>query len=289
MKKFLSCFLALVMLISIPAFSASADAYDEQRVVMGADLSSSQRDSVYNYFGIDEGDITELKVTNDEEREYLEGKVSEDKIGTRSISCIYISLEDEDKGLDVKTHNINWCTEDMYVNALVTVGITDADVIVAAPFKVSGTAALTGIYKAYEDITGEKLDDKAKDVGTEELVITGELAEDIGSEEAAALVNELKKMINQLKDMTDDEVRNQITIIANQYNIQLNSDQIDRLLDLIRQMQTLDLDKLQQSLSTLGDKLLESTGSSSWEDFWQKVVDIFLSIGEFFSDLFSGN
>lgn len=289
MKKFLSCFLALVMFISIPAFSAAADTYDEHRVVMGADLNDSQREEVYDYFGIEEGDITELQVTNDEEREYLEGKVSEDKIGTRSISCIYISLEDEEQGLDVETHNISWCTEDMYVNALVTVGITDADVIVAAPFKVSGTAALTGIYKAYEDITGEKLDDNAKDVGTEELVVTGELAEDIGSEEAAALVNELKQMIDQLKDMTDDEVRDQITIIANQYNIQLNSDQIDRLLQLIRQMETLDLDKLQDSLSTLGGKLLESTGSSSWDDFWQKVVDVFLSIGEFFSDLFSGN
>lgn len=289
MKKFLSCFLALVMLMSIPAFSASADAYDEHRVVMGADLSSSQRAEVYDYFGIEEGDIIELEVTNDEEREYLEGKVSDDKIGTRSISCIYISLEDEDQGLEVETNNINWCTEEMYVNALVTVGITDADVIVAAPFNVSGTAALTGIYKAYEDITGEELDDNAKDVGTEELVVTGELAEDIGSEEAAQLVNELKKMIDELKDMSDDEVREQIIIIANQINIELNSEQVDRLLELIRQMETLDLDKLQESLSTLGDKLLESTGSSSWDDFWQKIVDIFLSIGEFFSDLFSGN
>ncbi len=43
----------------------------------------------------------------------------------------------------------------MYISALATAGITDARIIVASPFEVSGTAALTGVYKAYEDMTGK--------------------------------------------------------------------------------------------------------------------------------------
>ena len=62
--------------------------------------------------------------------------------------------------MDVTTSNITWCTPEMYISALATAGITDAKVVVAAPFEVSGTAALTGVYKAYEDMTGKKLDQK---------------------------------------------------------------------------------------------------------------------------------
>ena len=42
------------------------------------------------------------------------------------------------------------------------VGSEVAKVIVSAPFAVSGTAALTGVYKAYEDITGQSLSSLAK-------------------------------------------------------------------------------------------------------------------------------
>ena len=50
----------------------------------------------------------------------------------------------------------------MYRNVLVTAGITDASVMISAPYPVSGTAALSGIYKAYEDVTGGQLDESAK-------------------------------------------------------------------------------------------------------------------------------
>ena len=57
---------------------------------------------------------------------------------------------------------------------------TDAKLTVTAPFDVSGTAALTGVYKAYEDITGTKLDETAKAVSSQELATTAELAQAIG-------------------------------------------------------------------------------------------------------------
>ena len=87
-----------------------------------------------------------------------------------------------------------------------TAGITDARVVVAAPFEVSGTAALTGVYKAYEDLTGKKLDDLAKAVSTQELTITGELANEIGEMDSTSIVNDLKMMLDETAQMTDEEI-----------------------------------------------------------------------------------
>lgn len=189
---------------------AFADTIEGSRTVIGADLDADDIAYVYKEFGISQGDVKELTVTNAEEREYLKGLVDESLIGTKSISCVYIEALADGKGLDVQVKNITWCTPDMYMNAMVTAGITDANVKIVAPFDVSGTAALTGIYKAYEDITGKKLDEDAKLVGTQELTVTAELAEEIGSADSAAIVNQLKLILDETKNMTDDQLREEI-------------------------------------------------------------------------------
>ena len=165
MKRIVSYILVFILLISMGT-TAFADEI-LRRAVIGADLNEEQTDSVYAMFGIERGMVTELNLTNAEERKYLEGYVEDEIIGSRSISCVYIELLPEGSGMDVTTSNINWCTAEMYISALATAGITDARIIVASPFEVSGTAALAGIYKAYEDMTGKKLDDLAKLVSTQ--------------------------------------------------------------------------------------------------------------------------
>ncbi len=135
----------------------------------GADLDADEVASVYKEFGISGRCQGSLRLQTQKSANTSKGLVDESLIGTKSISCVYIEALSEGKGLDVTVKNITWCTPDMYMNAMVTAGITDANVRIVAPFNVSGTAALTGIYKAYEDITGKKLDDNAKLVGTQEL------------------------------------------------------------------------------------------------------------------------
>ena len=137
----------------------------DQCVTMGADLTAAQRKAVYADFGIPMGSVRELEVTNAEEREYLEGIVPDKKIGTVALSCCFITVLEKGAGLSVKLHNINYCTEKMYINALTTAGVTDARVIISAPYPVSGTGALTGIYKAYEVVTGNSLSRLAKEIG----------------------------------------------------------------------------------------------------------------------------
>ena len=160
MKRLLCIILAVLMFASLGA-AAYADGDAQARAVIGANLDENQIASVYQLFNVKRGDVKEMTVTNAEEREYLEGYVDESLIGTRSISCVYVELLAEGAGMDVTTSNITWCTPEMYISALATAGITDAKIVVAAPFEVSGTAALTGVYKAYEDLTGKQLDDLA--------------------------------------------------------------------------------------------------------------------------------
>ena len=233
MKKIISAVLALAVGLTLFTPVALADEVGEERVTMGADLTDRQREAVYKDFGIEEGSVTELTVTNDEERSYLEGLVPDGKIGSVAISCIYIKTLPAGSGMTVEIHNINYCTEDMYINALTTAGITDAQVIVSAPFPVSGTGALTGAYKAYEDITGNSLSSLAKSAGAEELVVTGELAEYIGSDDATQMITELKGMLDKTQGMTDDQVRDEIKNLATIYNVSLTNAQVEQVLSLV--------------------------------------------------------
>jgi len=248
MKKIISVVLCLAILCSFgSAFAAKAVA-GESRAVIGANLTEEQINSVYSIFGINRGDTKELTVTNSEERSYLEGFVESSLIGTNSISCVYIEVLAEGEGLQIATQNISWCTHEMFVNALVTAGIYDAKIIVAAPFPVSGTAAMTGIYKAYEDITGEKIDEAVKLMGTQELVITGELAEEIGNYDATEIVTQLKLILDETKNMSDEQLREQIKSIAQQYNVALTESQYEQLISLCRSFEKMNSDELKEKV-----------------------------------------
>jgi uncharacterized protein YpuA (DUF1002 family) len=269
----------------------------EERTVIGADLSQSQIAQVYKDFGIERGSVTELTVNINEERQWLEGLVDSSVIGTHSNSCVYIKVLDEGKGLDISVNNINWCTKEIYANALVTAGINDAKIIVTSPFPVSGTAALTGIYKAYEDITGEKLDDIAKEIGTEELVITSELADQIGNYDATLIVNELKLMLKELDNYTDEELHDEVVKNAAEYDVTLTDEQIDQLIKLARSFQKMDDSELLENVKNIQGKLKDlagivdkaNTAQGKISAFFSNVGSFFKSIGDFFKNLLNKN
>ena len=284
MKKIFSLLLALLLVagMAVPAY---ADV-NQSRAVIGADLSDEQVEAVYGMFGIRRGDAIELKMTNAEERTYLEGYVDNSLIGTRSISCVYVELLPEGSGMSVTTSNINWCTGEMYISALATAGITDANIVVAAPFEVSGTAALSGVYKAYEDMTGKKLDDLAKLVSTQELTITGELAAEIGSMDSTAIVNELKMMLDVTQTMSDDEIRAEIREIASRYNVNLTNTQVEQLLTLCRSLEGLDAESLKARVQDVQNTLQKvSDAKTKVVGFVQGVKKVVESVSSFFDKI----
>ena len=284
MKKIFSLLLALLLVagMAVPAY---ADV-NQSRTVIGADLSDEQVEAVYGMFGIRRGDAIELKMTNAEERTYLEGYVDNSLIGTRSISCVYVELLPAGSGMSVTTSNINWCTGEMYISALATAGITDANIVVAAPFEVSGTAALSGVYKAYEDMTGKKLDDLAKLVSTQELTVTGELAAQIGAMDSTAIVNELKLMLDVTQTMSDDEIRAEIREIASRYNVNLTNTQVEQLLSLCRSLEGLDAESLKARVQDVQNTLQKvSDAKTKVVGFVQGVKKVVDSVSGFFDKI----
>lgn len=292
MKRIISLVLCICLLCSFGSAFASKASAGDARAVIGANLSEEQIASVYGMFGVERGSITELKVTNAEERSYLEGFVESSLIGTNSISCVYIEILGEGEGLQIQTYNLTWCTKEMFVNALVTAGITDAKIIVAAPFSVSGTAALTGIYKAYEDITGKQIDEAAKLVGTQELVITGELADMIGSYDAVEIVTQLKLILDETEEMTDEELRAQIKAIADEYGVNLVDSQYEQLITLCRSFEKMNSDELKEKVEYVqqtAKKLAEAQEKVS--GIAQTIHNVVEKVSEFINkiiNLFTG-
>ncbi len=277
---------AALFLCSFPIFAdnSSVDAC----AVIGADCTEGDVENVYRDFGVTRGSVKEITVTNEEERELLSDYIDSSIIGTNSISCVYLQLSETNEGIDIKINNISWCTEEMYINALTTVGISNVNVIISAPYSVSGTAALTGIYKAYETLTGKELDSTAKDAGADELTVTAELSDTIGSEDSIAIVNELKEILNETKDMSDEELRGQIIKIADEYNVSLTEDQITQLISLCRQLEKMDTTELLQrveeakeTIRKLGEVKEDAKG------FVNKIETFFKRIANFFANILS--
>lgn len=288
MKKTISIVLAVCMLASL--CSVFAIEKGETRAVIGADLTADQKASVYKTFGVNAGSVPELSVTNAEERTYLDGLVDSKLIGTKSISCVYLEVLGQGDGLQVQVNNISWCTKEMYVNALVTAGISDAKLIVTSPIAgISGTAALTGVYKAYEDITGEKLDETAKLAGTQELVVTAELADQVGSYDAVQIVNELKEILSQTPNMTDDQIKAEIDNIAKSYGITISDGQKNQLVKLCRSLEGLSPEELKAKVEQAQDAIKKlAKAQETVTGIAESVKSFFKAIGNFFSNLFGG-
>ena len=219
------------------------------------DLTEEQIKQVYGLFGFPRGEVPELRLTSEEEHEAMRGHVDEAVLGTKTISSVYLELLPAGSGYDVRLVNITWCTPEMVTSALETIGIQDARVVIAAPFSVSGTGAVAGIYKAYEDMAGQNLDEGAKDAGTQEMTVTGELAEEIGAKDSAGIISELKSMLNETPNMTDEEIRETIRDIAARHKVRLTDAQVEQLLDLSRTLEKLDPDALKKRVESVRETI----------------------------------
>lgn len=255
-------------------------------VTMAKDIDTSQRKQMLELFKVDEKDVKIIEVNNQEERQYLEGVASEAQLGKTTISSAYVELLEEGAGISVETYNISWVTKEMYANALVTAGVKNAKIIAAAPFSVSGTGALTGILKAFEQATGEKISEEQKKVANEEVVRVGELGEEVGQDKASQLVKEVKEkiIVNKIKD--PEEIKKIIIEIAGDLNINLNADQIQKLNDLMEKITNLDLntENIKEQLKDIGKKLDDTLKNN--EEVKSVLTQILDAIKNFFSSIF---
>ena len=95
--------------------------------------------------------------------------------------------------------------------------------------------------KAFEEATGEELSEAAKKTANEEMVTPGELGDDIGQDEAASLVQEIKERIIKEKITDPEQIKKIIIEIAADLNITITQEHIDKLAELMERISKLDL------------------------------------------------
>lgn len=281
-KRYISLILGIIFLFNVFAYADGGNV-----VTLGKDLSDNEKETMLDLFNVKKGQVNIIEVNNKEERTYLEGIATEAQIGKKTLSSAYVELLEEGEGISVTTHNISWVTKEMYESALVTAGLKDAMVLVAAPFEVSGTGALTGIIKAFEEATGKKISLEQKRIASEEVVQSGQLGEDIGQEKASELIRIIKEEVLS-KDIKDrEDIKKVIIEIAGKLDINLNKDQIEKLSNLMEKINGLDLNtkEIKNQLKDIGKKLDDSLKNN--EEVKSILEKILEAIKAFFKTLFS--
>ncbi len=261
---------------------------DKPYLALGANLTPEQQAEVLELLGIDPAELSDydvIYITNEEEHEYLGEYVSADKIGTRSLSSVLVVKREEGHGINITTKNISYCTIGMYKNALVTAGLADADIIVAGPFPISGTAALVGVMKAYSVMTGEEVTEDSMDTALNELVLTGDIAESVGdSEKAEELIAYLKQEVLDRGLESEGEIREAIEDGCEEFGVSLSEGEIAQVTELMQKIGGLglDLDSIKSQAADLYDKISSMDSGSIFD----KIAEFFRSVIEFFKGLF---
>ncbi|MCB6544416.1 DUF1002 domain-containing protein [Blautia glucerasea] len=258
----LLCSMCLAVSSPVPAMA------DGTKVVtLGADLTQDQKNTMMNYFKADSSQVQVITVTNQDERDLLGNYVPSEQIGTRTLSCAYVKPT-QSGGIKVRTANLNYVTCNMIATALSTAGVNNCEVVAACPYEVSGTGALTGVMKAYESASGQALDSTKKDLAAKEVVVTGDVGQQVGQDNATNIINQAKMQIIGDNIQNADEIYNIVNNIAVQNGITLSQDELDTIVSLLQQIaqQNYDIQEMKKTLEDIQQNLEDSKNGTSSDD-----------------------
>lgn len=247
-------------------------------VVYGGNLSDAEKQSVAESLDVaEEAEVEEIEVTGAD----LVAYIKDGDPRARMYSSAKITRKEAGDGLVIEIvtpDNITQVTSEMYANAMLTAGIEDATVEVAAPKAVTGHSALVGIYKAYE-VNGEQLDPERTDVANDELEVATELADNgVGDEKVSELLTEIKKQIAEQDPATREEVEKIVEEQLTKLQIELSPEDRQLLVDLMDRIRGLDIDfsKWSTQLEDLSKTIEDKIGTVvNDEGFWQGVKNFF--------------
>jgi uncharacterized protein YpuA (DUF1002 family) len=288
-KRILSVALAAVMFLSTGMSVFAADD-SKPYLALGADLSESEKATVLDKLGVAQSDLENydvITITTEDEKNYLGDYISNDVIGGRSLSSVLVEKKESGTGIYVTTYNISYCTTGMYRNALITAGITDANVTVAGPFDISGTAALVGALKAYEVMTGETVSEDSIDAAVNELVTTGDIASTVGdSEKVEQLIALAKQYVVEDNLNSEEDIMDAVEQAAMELDITLTDDQRTQISSLMTKISALDIDKealklqakeLYSSLKDMGIDLDDAGIRAQIKEIFVSLLDLIKS------------
>ena len=290
MKKLITLLFSAVLLLSMPVMAAEVD----QSRIVNIDASKS-----IIALGADLANYQVVTITNDMEHQYLDAYMDASVIGSKSLSSVKITPAESGHGVLVTTKNINYCTTGMYRNALLTAGVSDADILVVGPTEISGTAALIGAIKGYEAMSGESVSDTTLDTAMNELITTGEIAmQDADSQDIEELIAFVKAKVAAGGLDSDDQIRSAIEEGEDKFGVTLTEDEINQIIAIMQKINQLGLDpnvlvsQAEDLYSKFGkdflknldtDAIAKEVAKSAASGFFAKIGD---AIKGFFAGLF---
>lgn len=326
MKKGLrlaALFLAALMLVGFIVSSisyAQTEEWDKDVFAYGSGLNEDQIAETAKLLGIANMDsVNKISVSAEDLFKYLQMQGSDSSM----ISSIFVKKDEKGSGTEViitTPENITQVSGYEYTNAAMTAGITDAKIYVGAVSKVTGTSALTGVYKAFE-MNGEELDKERVNVANEELEIVNAIVkehednQEFDVEKFNDVIVYIKEKLIENKEQTGEKAgENDIRTIINngliEYNLTniVNQVNIDKLVVLFQNFQNssaIDSNSLKEQLGKYTEKFLENSeglkdkakdianeiqnkvNSEESKGFIQKVVDFFKTIIDKIIEIFN--
>lgn len=293
MKRLTAIFLAICMALSASVLALADGTGTETKgyLVLGEDLTSTELETVLSFLQVEDmDDYVVSYTTNEQEHEAFDSYLSASVVGNRALSSILLVPGEEGDGISVTSYNITYCTVEMYQNALISAGVEDVAIYIAAPYAVSGTCALLSAMNAYSTLTGEEISEASADAAVDELVTTGELGDAIGSNDTAAELIALLKQQLLEQDLNEDELSEAIDDACEKMGVTIDDDLKQRIIDLLLKLKEtdIDVDALAQQAGQLYDKVSETMDSmgitrESALNFFQKALQF---VQNLFSSLF---
>lgn len=262
----------------------------------GSNLNKKEEAALREYFGVS-ADMPAIYVDNATAIEQLGlAPNALDNYTGGWYSSAYVKLTSGGV-VQVTSKNVSLVTNEMFTNALITSGITNAEVNVSAPFMVTGESALAGILAGAEEIMGEALSEENKVVAKEEIDTTLDIADEILKDEtneinssgdssnvASGIINDIKQQV--IKDSPNSTQIQEIIInVTNNYGVELSEEANARVLSLMEDVNDLNIDykDIEETMNNIGDKISESLKEAGIK---LKESGFFEKIGDWFVDLF---
>ena len=287
--------------VSMTAFAKSSftGEYRQGEILsFGSSLNQREEAALRDYFG----------VSDEMEAIYVDNETAIKQLGLAPdalddykggwYSSAYVKLTDQG-GINVSSKNVSLVTNEMFANALITSGILNCEVIVSAPFMVTGESALAGILAGAEEIMGESLSEENKIVAKEEIDTTLEIADEIlnnpdneinsssdSSTVASGIINDIKQQV--IKDSPNSTQIEQIIVnVTNNYGVELSEESTERIANLMEDVNKLDIDykDIKETMKNIGDSISESLKEAGVK---LKESGVLEKIGNWFVDLVRG-
>lgn len=294
--KWVIIFLIIIMILStIIPMAAMAYEWDGEHFAYGAGLSELQVRETEEILSLNKG--VERSMVNSEDFHKYTGLTTTDQI---LLSSVVIKRRADGRGISVRIatpDNITKVEPHQYMNAALTSGLKDAEIVIASPVEVTGESALVGLYKALED-AGVEVNKDAAALSTEEISVVGEINEGskgFSSEELSLAIAEIKEVLANKEDresLSREEVERIVEDVLDRNGIILPEKDKKSLVSLMDKFKSLDIDwdsikgQIDNFKTDLKEKLKGLYDLGSESGFFSKVADFFSRLFESIKSIF---